>query len=528
MAGKDLPEDRPLQPETKKPIEPKVPMPPPVSIPTTMCGMPLVRMIGSGSYARVYVVCDGKEEKALKVPFNPDLTYEEKGVDSLLEINILTTLSHPHLLHADRLVYHPDCGVGILLPLASCNLEQYIRQNHPSFEKRVDIFFKVCCATRFLLQHHILHLDLKPQNILIDNNGEPLLSDFGMAIITDDIRIPTRCRRPMITVYSRPLENLQGSSKYNQSSVVWQLGIVFMFLMTEMYPDIDFCTTDTSGKETSLLPVPKTEAVNVAGWLRKYCCNDKQRLHTFETLCRTFDYGADNIRKVAELGASILNLERLSRPSIDTILNHSLFRTSGRSRVVIEGKVVLPPSFKKIDCPMSVERLLLQFRLSPYSKNTPAAVIFAAIDLMYRTVALVEEYCTGSQEELAKDRIVHNVTCHYMAWKLYEMYLQPDVVFLTQRANRSPFLLSNPYADTITDKEIRDMEIRILVYTMGHIYHESAYSACTNTADAVRLLNEIVPYPERYREAMLAKSESSASTAKPTMRELLDRWVPRL
>jgi serine/threonine protein kinase len=50
------------------------------------------------------------------------------------------------------------------------------------------IFRKVCAAVQFAHQHLVVHRDLKPDNILVTESGEPKLLDFGIAKLLDDGR----------------------------------------------------------------------------------------------------------------------------------------------------------------------------------------------------------------------------------------------------------------------------------------------------------------------------------------------------
>ena len=71
----------------------------------------------------------------------------------------------------------------------------------------------------------MLHRDLKPQNLLIDNKGCIKLADFGLARA---FGIPMRAyTHEVITLWYRAPEILLGSKTYDMAVDVWSLGCIF-------------------------------------------------------------------------------------------------------------------------------------------------------------------------------------------------------------------------------------------------------------------------------------------------------------
>ena len=77
----------------------------------------------------------------------------------------------------------------------------------------------------FCHEHHVLHRDLKPQNLLINKAGELKLADFGLARA---FGIPVRCySSEVVTLWYRPPDVLFGAKIYNTSIDVWSAGCIF-------------------------------------------------------------------------------------------------------------------------------------------------------------------------------------------------------------------------------------------------------------------------------------------------------------
>lgn len=80
-------------------------------------------------------------------------------------------------------------------------------------------------AISFCHMHRILHRDLKPQNLLIDNEGHIKLADFGLA---RSFNLPMRgYTHEVVTLWYRAPEILLGTKFYATGVDIWSLGCIF-------------------------------------------------------------------------------------------------------------------------------------------------------------------------------------------------------------------------------------------------------------------------------------------------------------
>jgi serine/threonine protein kinase len=90
--------------------------------------------------------------------------------------------------------------------------------------------FQLIRGVGFCHQHRVLHRDLKPQNLLINREGELKLADFGLARA---FGIPVqKYTHEVVTLWYRSPDVLLGSRKYSTSVDVWSIGCIFAEMCT--------------------------------------------------------------------------------------------------------------------------------------------------------------------------------------------------------------------------------------------------------------------------------------------------------
>ena len=100
------------------------------------------------------------------------------------------------------------------------------------------VVIPLCKALNASQHHKILHLDIKPENILIDENGDAALTDYGTAKVYDEMnRITFRGGKTSCSQYAAP-ELVEGSvSKYDPRPDMFGIAGTIYTIVTRRYPN---------------------------------------------------------------------------------------------------------------------------------------------------------------------------------------------------------------------------------------------------------------------------------------------------
>jgi WD40 repeat protein len=138
------------------------------------------------------------------------------------------------------------------------NLSQMLaRHSRPfgNFQSIARFTAKIARATHHAHQRGVIHRDIKPSNILLDEHGEPLLSDFGLAKFTEARSNLTITGAAMGTpAYSAP-EQALGSREITIAADVYSIGAILYELLAGIAPFTGGSALDILRKVVEIEPV---------------------------------------------------------------------------------------------------------------------------------------------------------------------------------------------------------------------------------------------------------------------------------
>ena len=179
------------------------------------------------------------------------------------ERQILAQLEHPNIA---RLLDGGTTTAGrpyyVMEYVPGQRIDHYCDQRKLGVEERLALFTKVCEAVLFAHRRLVVHRDLKPANILVGEDGEPKLLDFGIAKLLDEE--PGQATRLLgfgTPQYASP-EQLSGEG-LTTASDVYSLGVILYELLTGRRHDEEV-TKSSEGRYPALMEhVPKNPSMQV-------------------------------------------------------------------------------------------------------------------------------------------------------------------------------------------------------------------------------------------------------------------------
>src|SRR5262245_36462477 len=125
-------------------------------------------------------------------------------------------------------------------------LDEVVRRSPMSIRQAVELIAKVARTVHYAHEHGILHRDIKPGNILLDEKGEPHLTDFGLARLIESESTVTRTMEVLGTPsYMAPEQAVGNNGAVNNTTDVYGLGAVLYQLLTGHPPFAGGTTYET-------------------------------------------------------------------------------------------------------------------------------------------------------------------------------------------------------------------------------------------------------------------------------------------
>ncbi|OHT06994.1 CAMK family protein kinase [Tritrichomonas foetus] len=191
----------------------------------------LIRPIGKGGTCTVFLVNSIKYHEEFVIKTIP-VTNKESTKRS--EINALMNLSHPHIINMYEYFYDEFYLYIVLEYCPGGSLNDIIESGGRMETPQLITYCKdIISGLNHCHQNHIAHLDIKPQNILIDRYGRLKLADFGLSLLLNGAHSSNQFAGSRI--FMAP-EIFQKHTFDPFAADIWSLGVTFFMMATGESP----------------------------------------------------------------------------------------------------------------------------------------------------------------------------------------------------------------------------------------------------------------------------------------------------
>lgn len=278
--------------------------------------------LGEGSYATVYKGYSNLLNRvvALKeIRLQPE---EGAPFTAIREASLLRGLKHANIVTLHDII-HTRQTLILVFEFMNTDFAQYL-ERHPGGlnPKNIRLFmFQLLRGLGYCHERRILHRDLKPQNLLINEQGELKLADFGLARAKS---IPSNTyTNEVASLWYRPPDIMLGSRSYSTSLDMWSVGCIFVEMVAgaPAFPGVKD-TTDQLDKIFRVFGTPPSSYLEQYQSIESF--NFRNISYASQKLVQAFPKLA-TILQAENLAIAFLNLEPCKRISAQEALKHAFF-----------------------------------------------------------------------------------------------------------------------------------------------------------------------------------------------------------
>lgn len=196
------------------------------------------QQIGSGGMANVYRAHDEilNRTVAIKV-LRSEFSHNEQFIRRFeREAHAATSLNHPNIVAIYDVGDEEDLYYIVMEHVDGVTLKQYLQEEYISVDEALRIMGQICDAIDHAHANRIIHRDIKPQNMMIDQHGNVKVTDFGIAVAMSNATL-THTMSVLGSVHYFSPEQARGKFA-DEKSDIYSLGAVLYELLTGRVPFI--------------------------------------------------------------------------------------------------------------------------------------------------------------------------------------------------------------------------------------------------------------------------------------------------
>lgn len=236
-----------------------------------------ISKLGEGTFGIVFKALQRQSGKFVAIK-KIKLDHEDNGISatSLREICVLKELKHENIVNLNEIMFQGH-NLELVFEFMDFDLRRFMERAELSEQMVRSLMYQLLSGMNHCHSRRIMHRDLKPQNILIDRNGNLKIADFGLARC---FGVPMRAyTHEVVTLWYRAPEVLLGVDVYGIGVDLWSIGCIF----GEMMGKAPMFTGDSEigqlFKIFKVMGTPTTEYEELADWSAYFPKWKKQKFY---------------------------------------------------------------------------------------------------------------------------------------------------------------------------------------------------------------------------------------------------------
>jgi serine/threonine protein kinase len=207
-----------------------------MSIPTKIGRYEIKSELGRGGMATVYRAFDPSFDREVAIKVLPREMMHDPQFRARFdrEVKMVAGLEHPSIVPVYDVGDEDGQPYFVMRFMTGGSLSALIAKGKMSVEETAHIVGKIAQGLTYAHKKGIIHRDLKPDNILFDDNGDPFISDFGIAKLTESTSSLTGSGVIGTPAYMSP-EQAQGNEIDGRSDV-YGLGVIVYQMLSGHQP----------------------------------------------------------------------------------------------------------------------------------------------------------------------------------------------------------------------------------------------------------------------------------------------------
>lgn len=192
--------------------------------------------LGAGGMGEVYLAEDTRLDRTVALKFLPSSMWNEAEAQQRLirEAKSASQLDHPNIVTIHGIEEYDGRPYIVMAHVRGVTLNEFCTSKARTTDELIDLAVQIADGLEHAHEHGVVHRDLKPGNILVDERGRVRILDFGIARLRGTTRL-TQVGSTIGTLAYSPPELAQGKDA-EPTSDIYSLGVVMYQMLTGRLP----------------------------------------------------------------------------------------------------------------------------------------------------------------------------------------------------------------------------------------------------------------------------------------------------